>query len=87
MVAPDDVTRNKQQTPNLRNCMIHSCHIVFQSPVMLISFVVLILYVLLTYPAAQLPLAVPPLLEHSLDVKHVPFRADLFETNGEPSIV
>jgi hypothetical protein len=30
------------------------------------------------YPAAQLPLAVPPLLEHSLDVKHVPFRTELF---------
>jgi hypothetical protein len=32
-----------------------------------------------TYPAAQFPLAVPPLLEHSLEVKQVPFRTVLFE--------
>jgi hypothetical protein len=31
-----------------------------------------------THPAAQLPLAVPPLLVHSLAVKHVPLRTDLY---------
>jgi hypothetical protein len=29
------------------------------------------------YPAAQFPLALPPLLEHSLEVKQVPFRTVL----------
>ena len=30
-----------------------------------------------THPEAQLPVEVPPLLEHSLDVKQVPFWLDL----------
>ncbi len=32
-----------------------------------------------TYPAAQFPLATPPLLAHSLAVKQVPLRAELQE--------
>jgi hypothetical protein len=30
-----------------------------------------------SYPEAQLPVAVPPLLVHSLEVKQVPFRPEL----------
>ena len=35
------------------------------------------LYVQKTYPAAQFPLEVPPLLAHSLAVKQVPLRTVL----------
>jgi hypothetical protein len=36
----------------------------------------------LFYPDAQFPLAVPPLLEHSLEVKQVPFRTVLKKSNN-----
>jgi hypothetical protein len=35
---------------------------------------------IISYPEAQFPLATPPLVEHSLAVKQVPFRFDLQTT-------
>ena len=55
--------RKRQQTPNLEIGRLDN-----------VTLKAIVMYVHVTYPAAQLPWPEPPCAVHSLDVRHVPFR-------------
>ena len=63
MVDVPAVLRKRQQTPNLEIGRLDN-----------VTLKAIVMYVHVTYPAAQLPWPEPPCAVHSLDVRHVPFR-------------